>query len=92
MNALMPGSGQDTPSGPADPHKVREFWLDVVRPAADAGKLEKLPTVKGVGTRGRDVARTQNQWLTRKSFGGNGDSYRANYERIFRGESNGRSA
>ena len=75
----------ETGTGPADPHKVREFWLDVVRPAADMGKLEKLPTVKGVGTRGRDVARTQNHWLTRKSYGGSSTAYRANYDRIFRG-------
>ena len=59
----------DTGSGPADPLKVRDFWLETVRPAADRGRLEKLPTVKGTSTRGRDIARTQNYHLTRKSFG-----------------------
>ena len=59
----------ETGSGPADPLKVRDFWLEVVRPAADRGKLEKMPTVKGVSKRGRDIARTQNYHLTRKSIG-----------------------
>ena len=56
-------------SGPADPLKVKDFWLEVVRPAADRGKLDKLPTIKARTTRERDVARTQNYHLTRKSFG-----------------------
>lgn len=64
-DADMPETG----SGPADPLKVRDFWLEVVRPAADRGKLEKVPTVKGVSKRGRDIARTQNYHLTRKSIG-----------------------
>ncbi len=62
----------DTPecgTGPADPGAVREFWLQTVRPAADRGRLETVPTVKGTSKRGRDVARTQNYHLTRRTFG-----------------------
>ena len=64
-----------TGPGPADPMKVKDFWLDVVRPAADLGKLEKIPTVKGTSTRGRDIARKQNHALTRKVIGGFGSNY-----------------
>lgn len=70
-------------SGPAHPDAVRDFWLEVVRPAAERGKLDKIPTVKGVSPRGRDVAKTQNHWLTRRAFSGTGSAaYRAGYDRI----------
>jgi hypothetical protein len=61
----MPTTG----SGPADPDAVRDFWLSCAKPANEHGALEKLPTVKGVSPRGRDIARKQNHWLTRKVFG-----------------------
>ena len=65
-NPDMPETG----SGPADPQAVRDFWLQTVRPVADAGRLDKIrPAFKGVSPRGRDIARNQNHWLTRKSFG-----------------------
>ncbi len=65
-------------SGPADPQKMREFWIDTVRPAVDRGKLEKVPTIKATTTRERDIARNQNHWLSRKSYG----AFHDNYERI----------
>lgn len=65
----------DTPNGAADPLKVRDFWLDVVRPAADLGKLEKIPTIKARTPKERAQAKTQNYYLTRKTFGGYGDNY-----------------
>ena len=73
----------DTPEygpGPADPYKVKEFWKDVVVPAArlDPAKLEKMPTVKATSARGRDIARKQNYEITRRSYG----SFHDNYDRI----------
>lgn len=56
-------------SGPADPEAVKDFWLSCAKPADARGALEKLPTVKGVSPRGRDIARKQNHALTRKVFG-----------------------
>lgn len=73
----------DLTSGtPADPLKVREFWLDVVRPAYDVGKLEKIPTIKARTPRERAQAATQNHWLTRKSFGCATGAYADGYSRI----------
>lgn len=74
----MPAEQPEFGSGPADPQKMREAWLEFVRPAADRGKLEKIPTIRARTPRERDIARTQNQWLSRKSFGG----FHTNYERI----------
>lgn len=66
----------DLTSGtPADPLKVRDYWLDVVRPAADKGKLDKVPARPARNARERAQARTQNYYLTRKTFGGFGDNY-----------------
>lgn len=62
-------------SGPADPQKVREAWLDFVRPAADIGKLEKFRTIKAKTPQQKDVAKKQNYYLTRKSFGSFGPNY-----------------
>ncbi len=56
-------------SGPANPDAVKDFWLSCAKPANERGTLEKLPTVKGVSPRGRDIARKQNYALTRKVFG-----------------------
>lgn len=58
-----------------DPYKARQYWTEVVRSAADRGKLEKVPTIKGISKWGREVARRQNGWLTTKSFGDFGDNY-----------------
>ena len=69
---------QDNPvtgSGAADPACVKEFWLDVVRPAADIGKLDKIPARKPRNLRERSQAKAQNYALTRKSFGAFGDNY-----------------
>lgn len=65
----------DTPTGAADPLKVREFWVETVRSAADRGKLDKVPTVKARTPRERAQAKSQNYWLTRKSYGGYGSNY-----------------
>lgn len=65
----------DVGNGAADPLKVRDFWLDVVRPAADKGKLDKIPTIKARTPREAAQAQTQNHWLTRKTFGGFGENY-----------------
>jgi hypothetical protein len=59
----------------ADPHKVKEFWLDVVRPAADAGKLDKIRPRIARNNRERAAAKNQQYWLSRRSYGGFGDNY-----------------
>ena len=82
-DASLPMPSDIDTSGPANPEAVKDFWLSVVRPAAELGKLEKMPTVKGTSPRGRDIARKQNQWLTRKSFSGTASAaFRAGYDRI----------
>lgn len=58
-----------------DPYQARQYWTEVVRSAADRGKLEKIPTVKAVSPWGREVAKRQNHWLSRKSFGDFGENY-----------------
>ena len=65
----------ETGSGPADPQKVKEFWLDTVVPAERAGKLDKIPAGKAVSKQGKKIAQTQNYYLTRRSFGGFSERY-----------------
>lgn len=62
----------------SDPDQTREYWTEVVRSAADRGKLEKIPTRLAETSRDRDTARKQNRCITTKSFGG----FHPNYERI----------
>lgn len=62
----------------ADPYKAREYWTQIVRGAADRGKLEKIPTRIAKTPREKEQARMQNQCITRKSFGG----FHENYDRI----------
>lgn len=71
MSEALPEYG----SGPADPYKVKEFWKDVVVPAARIGKLEKIPTMKARNARERETARRQNYEITRRSFGGFHENY-----------------
>ncbi len=59
----------------ADPHKARELWTEVVRSASDRGKLEKIPTKIARTKKEKAQARTQNHWLSRKTFGGFGENY-----------------
>ena len=67
----------------ADPEAVKDFWCEVVRPMAERGKLDKMPTVKGTSPRGRDIARKQNAAITRRAFSGTAsERYRAGYDRI----------
>lgn len=75
--------------GQADPLKVRDFWIDVVRPAYDMGKLEKIPTVLARNVRERSQAATQEYWLTRKSFGCATPEYAVGYERVQWSNGNG---
>lgn len=63
------------PTGAADPLKVREFWVETVRGAADRGKLETIPTVKARTPREQAQAKSQNFWLTRRTIGGFGANY-----------------
>lgn len=58
-----------------DPYQARQYWTEVVRSAADKGKLETVPTMKATSKWGREVARRQNSWLTPKSFGVFGENY-----------------
>ena len=53
----------------SNPDAVKDLWLSCMKPAQEHGTLEKQPTVKGTSKMGRDKARTQNYWLTRKSYG-----------------------
>ena len=68
---------QELTGNMADPAAVKEFYLETVTPLARRGGLDKLPTVKAVNSQQRSVARNQNHWLTRRSFG-----MPAGYERI----------
>ena len=73
----------DQSAGPADPGAVQEFWTQIARSAADRGKLDTLPTVKGTSPRGRDIAKRQNAALTRRVFSGaSSPAYQAGYDRI----------
>lgn len=58
-----------TGSGPADPAALKEFYLETVTPLARRGGLDKLHTVRAVTSQQRSVAKNQNYWLTRRSFG-----------------------
>lgn len=69
---------EENPAKPADPYCVRQAWLDMVVPAERIGKLEKIPTQRAVTPRQIQQAKTQNYYLTRRSFGGFG----SNYDRI----------
>lgn len=71
-----------TGSGPADPYKVKEFWTETVRQAADRGKLEKIPTRRARTRREFDQARAQNAVIFRKSFGFQSPEFRDNFDRI----------
>lgn len=62
----------------SDPDQTREYWTEVVRSAADRGKLEKIPTRLAETKKDRDTARKQSRCITTKSFGG----FHPNYERI----------
>jgi hypothetical protein len=55
--------------GPADPAAVKEFYLQTVTPLARRGGLDKLHTVRATTNQQRSVAKNQNYWLTRRSFG-----------------------
>ena len=79
--AINPAEIEETASGPAHPDAVRDFWLQTVKPLANSGRLDKLPTVRGTSARGRDIARTQTRMLTRSVF-----SMPDGYDRIFRKE------
>jgi len=62
----------------ADRDRAREYWVEIVRSAADRGKLEKIPT--RIATTKRECAQrdAQNHWLSKKSVGG----FHHNYELI----------
>lgn len=79
----QPIAGDQLEAKMANPDAVKDFWASVVKPAAARGKLDKLPTVKGVSPRGRDIARKQNAVLTRSVFSGTAsERYRRGYDRI----------
>lgn len=59
----------------ADPYKCKELWTQIVRGAADRGKLEKIPTRLAKTAQEREQARIQNQCITRKSYGGFHENY-----------------
>lgn len=59
----------------ADPYKCKELWTQIVRGAADKGKLEKIPTKIAKTPREKEQARVQKQCITRKSFGGFNENY-----------------
>jgi len=62
---------------PADQGAVKELWLDCMKAAQKHGTLEKQRTIRAVTPQQRDVARKQNQALTRSVF-----SMPEGYERI----------
>jgi hypothetical protein len=62
----------------ADKDASREYWLEQVRPVAERGKLDKIPTRLAVTKREKQQAKTQNYWLTKRTFGG----FHPNYDNI----------
>jgi hypothetical protein len=52
-----------------DASASKELWLDCMKAASSRGNLEKQPTVKGVSPKGREIAKRQNYFLTRITFG-----------------------
>lgn len=59
----------------ADRDQAREYWVEVVRSAADRGKLEKIPTRKAQTKRECAQRDAQNYWLSKKSFGFSHSNY-----------------
>ena len=74
--ARLPGEPEEGP-GPAHPDAVRDLWLECMKGAEKHGNLEKQKTVLGTSKRGRDIARKQNYFLTRRVYG-----MPAGYDRI----------
>jgi hypothetical protein len=77
MDSQLPATAP-TPeygSGPADQYAQREAWLQFVRPAADRGKLDKIPTTRPKTRRDLKTKEMQNYYLSRKSYGAFSDRY-----------------
>jgi hypothetical protein len=72
------GEGTTT-SKPADPQLVKDAWLDIVVPVERAGRLDHIPARKAETLRERDIARTQNYSVTRRTYGFSDSDW---YERI----------
>lgn len=53
----------------AEPQAARDLWLECMKAADKHGRLEKQPTIRPRTKYEQQVARTQNYWLTRASFG-----------------------
>lgn len=51
-----------------DKNLSREGWLDIVKPVAMAGRLDKIPARKPVTKKDYDTAKKQAYWLGRRSF------------------------
>lgn len=65
---------------PAHPDAVRDLWLSCAKPALSHGTLEKMPTTVAKTPLEIKQKKSQEYWLTRKSFG----SFPVReYERIF---------
>ena len=74
------GTGETRQGGIADKNAVREYWLDVVKPVERAGRLDHIPARKAETLQEKSVAKTQNHWISRKSFGFPDGSW---HERIY---------
>jgi hypothetical protein len=64
----------------------REGWLDIVKPVEMAGRLDKIPARKPVTKKDHDIARKQNYWLSRRSFGMPGSYDCINWGKEHRGK------
>lgn len=63
------GVGGTKGGGIPDKNATREFWLDVVKPVEMAGRLDHIPARPAETLAEKSAAKTQNHWLSRKSFG-----------------------
>ena len=66
---VQTNGGDELTAKIADPEGVKDFWLQVVKPVAQAGRLDKIPAHTAVTPRGKDIARKQNYELTKRTYG-----------------------
>lgn len=65
---VAPAAGDDTHGKQADPYLMREAWLQIVKPVANAGRLDKIAAQKPLTKKQKHVAQVQNYHLTRATY------------------------
>ncbi len=74
---VSPQRGDDLEAKPGDPYLMREAWLQVVKPVANAGRLDSIQPRKASTKKQQHTAQVQNYYLTRKCY-----AMPVGYERI----------